>query len=132
MVAKSLNNSIDSYLDKVKGDKHSKKQIKSTISTNYYKKFKKKFKNMFVKIKKYIKGIKDYFFPGIEFEEKPIDNSGTTVVQAVDKGIKQHIKLIIEFFKIKKHKKLQEKKEIAEKDVNQELVLKTIEKNKIK
>jgi len=128
MVAKSLNNSIDSYLDKVKGDKHSKKQIKSTISTNYY----KKLKNMFVKIKKYIKGIKDYFFPGIEFEEKPIDNSGTTVVQAVDKGIKQHIKLIIEFFKIKKHKKLQEKKEIAEKDVNQELVLKTIEKNKIK
>src|SRR5210317_1277944 len=103
MANKSLNNSLDAHLSKVRG---------GTVTV---KKKKEKTTNPFLTAwKSFVSGvkkIKHYFFAPPSYEQTTLSGQGVAVVSAIDRGFKKHVKMLFASFKKKTAKK---EKEIVE------------------
>lgn len=125
MVNKSLNDSLDAHFDKLNSG-----EVPIKVPKEKKKKQKKERKENLLVM--HLKKIKNYLFPGVQFESVDISEYGTTVVSAVDKGIKYHFKLIKSKFKSAVSKKKVEEEKSEPEDVDVSLIKDVIKHNKIK
>lgn len=128
MVNKSLNAALDAQFDMVNSDVVAKKPVKEKKV-----KVKKVKKNKPCRIMLYLISVKNYLFPAIHFEATDISDFGTTVVNSVDRGIKNHFKIIKDWFVSVFSKKVDSEKIIEEpEDIDVSAVKNVIRNNKLK